>query len=173
MERAREAIEEQFSLEILLKHDELRLINQELAKCQVALEQLRRCHLIPYPVTIPTPEQMLNIANGSGPSLQPKSSDKLPQWAPPFGVTDGPYARHYAKWLIPDPKFDGVQPEAQAHADVWRMRSAVEGRSTRNSFMDHNASFGKGRRPGVPRVRSFSLSPAGILRPKTKVALVF
>ena len=39
--RVRDAIESQFSLEILLKHDELRLINQELAKCQAALEQLR------------------------------------------------------------------------------------------------------------------------------------
>ncbi|KAI0471338.1 hypothetical protein F4859DRAFT_515554 [Xylaria cf. heliscus] len=145
IDRAKEAIEEQFSLEILLKHDELRLINQELAKCQVALEQLRRCHLIPYPITAPTPEQMLNVANGSGPSLQPESGDKLPQWAPPFGVTDGPYARHYAKWLIPDPKFDGVQIETLAPTDSWRMRSAVEGRSTRNSFMDLNASQGKTR----------------------------
>ncbi|KAI0453421.1 hypothetical protein F5B21DRAFT_282357 [Xylaria acuta] len=145
IERVKEAIEEQFSLEILLKHDELRLINQELAKCQVALEQLRRCHLIPYPVTAPTPEQMLNVANGSGSSLQPGSGDKLPQWAPPFGVTDGPYARHYAKWLIPDPKFDGVQLETPTPTDSWRMRSAVEGRSTRNSFMDLNASQGKTR----------------------------
>ncbi|GAW19743.1 hypothetical protein ANO14919_092320 [Xylariales sp. No.14919] len=145
IEMAKEAIEEQFSLEILLKHDELRLINQELAKCQVALEQLRRCHLIPYPVNTPTPEQMLNIANGLGPSLQPKSGDKLPQWAPPFGVTDGPYARHYAKWLIPDPKFDGIQPELSGHTDSWRARSTIEGRSTRNSFTDLNTSQGKGR----------------------------
>ncbi|KAI0110901.1 hypothetical protein GGR51DRAFT_83338 [Nemania sp. FL0031] len=144
IEKAKEAIEEQFSLEILLKHDELRLINQELAKCQVALEQLRRCHLIPYPVATPTPEQMLNVANGSGPSLQPRSGDKLPQWAPPFGVTDGPYARHYAKWLIPDPKFDGIQPEMPVHADAWR-RSTVEGRSTRNSFADMSGVQGKGR----------------------------
>ncbi|KAI0186754.1 hypothetical protein EV127DRAFT_165726 [Xylaria flabelliformis] len=145
IERAKEAIEEQFSLEILLKHDELRLINQELAKCQAALEQLRRCHLIPYPVATPTPEQMLSVANGSGPSLQPGSGDKLPQWAPPFGVTDGPYARHYAKWLIPDPKFDGIQFEIPTPTDPWRTRSAVEGRSTRNSFMDLNASQGKTR----------------------------
>ncbi|GAP84514.1 putative ada hat complex component 1 [Rosellinia necatrix] len=144
IEVAKDAIEEQFSLEILLKHDELRLINQELAKCQVALEQLRRCHLIPYPVAVPTPEQMLNITNGSGLSLQPIPGDKLPQWAPPFGVTDGPYARHYAKWLIPDPRFDGIQPEP-LHTDSWRMRPAVEGRSTRNNLADCNAAQGKGR----------------------------
>ncbi|KAI0974200.1 hypothetical protein F4678DRAFT_470815 [Xylaria arbuscula] len=143
IDKAKDVIEEQLGLEILLKHNELRLINQELAKCQVALEQLRRCHLIPYPVNVPTPEQMLKIASGSGPSLQPKPGDKLPQWAPPFGVTDGPYARHYAKWLIPDPKFDGIQPDMPA--DSWRMRSAIEGRSTRNSLSDFNASQGKSR----------------------------
>ncbi|KAI0521782.1 hypothetical protein F5B22DRAFT_502055 [Xylaria bambusicola] len=144
VERAKEAIEEQFSLEILLKHDELRLINQELAKCQIALEQLRRCHLIPYPVNVPTPEQMLNITNGSGSSLQPKRGEKLPQWAPPFGVSDGPYARHYAKWLIPDPKFDGIQPEWSAPTDSWRVRSTIEGRLTRNSLGDGSAQ-GKSR----------------------------
>ncbi|KAI0813292.1 hypothetical protein GGR55DRAFT_568005 [Xylaria sp. FL0064] len=145
VEKAKGVIEEQFSLEILLKHNELRLINQELAKCQVALEQLRRCHLIPYPVNIPTPEQMLNIADGKGASLQPRPGDKLPQWAPPFGVTDGPYARHYAKWLIPDPKFDGIQPKMPTHNESWRVRSAIEGRSTRNSMSDLNASQGKSR----------------------------
>lgn len=145
MDRAREAIEEQFSLEILLKHDELRLINQELAKCQVALEQLRRCHLIPYPLNVPSPEQMLNITSGSGAALQPKFGEQLPQWAPPFGVTDGPYARHYAKWLIPDAKFDGIQPEAPAQAEASRYRNSLDGRSTRNSFAEQGASQGRGR----------------------------
>ncbi|KAI1808174.1 hypothetical protein F4811DRAFT_549265 [Daldinia bambusicola] len=145
MDRARDAIEQQFSLEILLKHDELRLINQELAKCQVALEQLRRCHLIPYPQNVPTPEQMVNIMNGSGAALQPKLGEKLPQWAPPFGVTEGPYARHYAKWLIPDPKFDGIQPEAHVQSENSRFRNSVDGRSTRNSYAELGASQGRGR----------------------------
>ncbi|KAI1207135.1 uncharacterized protein F4807DRAFT_462868 [Annulohypoxylon truncatum] len=145
MDRARDIIEEQFSLEILLKHDELRLINQELAKCQVALEQLRRCHLIPYPQNVPTPEQMVNIMNGSGAALRPKSGEQLPQWAPPFGVTDGPYARHYAKWLIPDPKFDGIHPVAPAQTETSRFRTSVDGRSTRNSFTESSASQGRGR----------------------------
>src|SRR5207244_3405736 len=35
--RLRQAIDSQFSLEILLKHNELRLIEQELAKCQIAM----------------------------------------------------------------------------------------------------------------------------------------
>ncbi|KAI0849217.1 hypothetical protein F5Y00DRAFT_68742 [Daldinia vernicosa] len=145
MNRARDAIEQQFSLEILLKHDELRLINQELAKCQVALEQLRRCHLIPYPQNVPTPEHMVNIMNGSGAALQPKLGEKLPQWAPPFGVTEGPYARHYAKWLIPDPKFDGIQPEAHVQAENSRFRNSIDGRSTRNSYAELGASQGRGR----------------------------
>ncbi|KAI1270764.1 hypothetical protein F5Y18DRAFT_21317 [Xylariaceae sp. FL1019] len=145
LERATEVIEEQLGMEILLKHDELRLINQEIAKCQVALEQLRRCHLMPYPVNIPTPEQMLRISSGSGPSLQPKAGEQLPQWAPPFGVTEGPYARHYAKWLIPDPKFDGIYPQVSVQADAWRTRSAAEGRSTRNSFAELSTPQGKGR----------------------------
>jgi ADA HAT complex component 1 len=37
LDRVREGIESQLSLEILMKHNELRLINQELAKCQAAI----------------------------------------------------------------------------------------------------------------------------------------
>ncbi|KAI0015167.1 hypothetical protein F4780DRAFT_773717 [Xylariomycetidae sp. FL0641] len=144
-ETLRDVLDQQFSLEILLKHGELRLIDQELAKCQVALEQLRRCHLIPYPQNVPTPQQMLDITLGKGPALQPKSGEKLPQWAPPFGVTDGPYARHYAKWLIPDPKFDGIPFQPLAHSDQSRLRTSVDGRSTRNSHMELNTSQNKGR----------------------------
>lgn len=140
LEDAREAIQFQFGLEILLKHDELRLINQELAKCQVALEQLRRCHLIPYPVSCPTPEQMLRISSGTGPAVQMQPGEPVPKWAPPFGVVDGPYARHYAKWLIPDPKFDGIQPEPQGVPATGRKVSGAEGRTTRNSITENNAA---------------------------------
>ncbi|KAK0702593.1 hypothetical protein B0T21DRAFT_299745 [Apiosordaria backusii] len=145
LERAKDAIQYQFGLEILLKHDELRLIDQELAKCQIALEQLRRCHLIPYPVQCPTPSQMLEISSGKGPVLQPKAGQPVPKWAPPFGVVDGPYARHYAKWLIPDPMFDGIQPEAPGLTETGRARNVTaEGRATRNSMSDAS-SFGKQR----------------------------
>ncbi|OTB16676.1 hypothetical protein K445DRAFT_42517, partial [Daldinia sp. EC12] len=168
MDRARDAIEQQFSLEILLKHDELRLINQELAKCQVALEQLRRCHLIPYPQNVPTPEQMVNIMNGSGPALQPKLGEKLPQWAPPFGVTEGPYARHYAKWLIPDPKFDGIQPEAHMQAENSRFRNSVDGRSTRNSYAELGASQGRGRPVRGTAGQKFQALSSGYPPPKDK-----
>lgn len=148
LERAKETIQFQFGLEILLKHNELRLINQELAKCQVSLEQLRRCHLIPYPLSCPTPEQMLQISSGTGAAIQTQPGQAVPQWAPPFGVVDGPYARHYAKWLIPDEKFDGIQSEAQAASSV-AARSKVSnvdrGRMTRKSIAEGN--------PAPPKTR--------------------
>ncbi|KAK4042629.1 hypothetical protein C8A01DRAFT_33293 [Parachaetomium inaequale] len=136
LDAAKEAIQMQFGLEILLKHDELRLINQELARCQVALEQLRRCHLIPYPLQCPTPSQMLHISSGTGPALESRRGEPVPQWAPPFGVVEGPYARHYAKWLIPDPAFDGLQPEPQGFAATGRAKNTAEGRATRSSISD-------------------------------------
>ena len=147
MDRIREVVENELGLEILLKHDELRLINQELAKCQIALEQLRRCHLIPYPTNVPTPEQMLHVVNGTGPALKHAVGDKVPEWAPPFGVTDGPYARHYAKWLIPDPKFDGAQYEPPARSETARLRTSFDGRPVRNGAAEpgHTQATGRGR----------------------------
>ena len=102
----REAIEAQFGLEILLKHKELRLIDQEFAKCQVALEQLRRCQVVPYPAVSSDPEAMQVASNGSGTSF----NNHAP-YAPPWGVADGPYSRHYRRWLIPDSAFDDTVAE--------------------------------------------------------------
>jgi hypothetical protein len=133
LRRVREVVESQFNLEILLKHNELRLINQELAKAQVALEQLRRCHLVPFPISQGDPAARLNIANGTGPALA--QGDVRPKWAPPYGVVDGPYTRHYAKWLIPDPAFDGIA-EWERPAELARAGKTVEGRTTRNSYAD-------------------------------------
>jgi ADA HAT complex component 1 len=134
----REAIDSQLSLEILLKHDELRLINQEMAKCQIALEQLRRCHLIPFPTAQGTQTAMQNISNGTGPAILPPQANVKPQWAAPYGVTDGPYSRHYAKWLIPDPTFDGMQPEWEKTSERARPGKTVTegGRTTRHSFAE-------------------------------------
>lgn len=126
--RVRDIIDTQFGLEILLKHEELEGIKQELAKSQAALEQLRRCHLIPFPTSCGDPQ--LNISTGTGYSI-PQTGGSRPRWAPPFGVTEGPYSRHYSKWLIPDPQFDGVQPEPYRMGDATR---GAEGRMTRNSF---------------------------------------
>ncbi|KAI1876295.1 uncharacterized protein JN550_001791 [Neoarthrinium moseri] len=167
MDGVKEVIEREFGQEILLKHQELRLINQELAKCQVALEQLRRCHLIPYPVNVPTPEQMLNISSGLGPALQAKMGAQVPQWAPPFGVTDGPYARHLAKWLIPDPKFDGIYP-VPTHAEYTRSRALVDGRSTRNGANEVGSALSKGRRGREPPGQKLQALPSGYSQPKGK-----
>ncbi|EPE34530.1 hypothetical protein GLAREA_10224 [Glarea lozoyensis ATCC 20868] len=142
--RIQETIETQLGLEILLKHKELRLINQELAKCQVALEQLRRCHLIPYPTSQGTPEAMMNVMNGTGAAVSSKGT--VPQWAPAFGVTDGPYARHYSKWLIPDPSFDGEQVEWHRISEGSRVGKTIpEGRATRHSFVEGSTPGSKSR----------------------------
>ncbi|AEO64540.1 uncharacterized protein THITE_2110786 [Thermothielavioides terrestris NRRL 8126] len=166
-EVAAEVIEFHFGLEILMKHDELRLINQELAKCQIALEQLRRCHLIPYPVQCPTPSQMLDISSGKGPALGLSSGGPVPKWAPPFGVVEGPYARHYAKWLIPDPMFDGIEPAAPVLTGTGRVKGAPEARTTRSSILDA-AGSGK-QRPirGIAGQRLQALS-SGYPLPKDK-----
>lgn len=163
-DRIVDIINQQFGTEILLRHQELRFINQELAKCQAALEQLRRCHLIPYPTTCPTPQQMLDIVDGKVPAVQSKTGSPVPQWAPPFGVVDGPYARHYAKWLIPDPKFDGQIPEWQAMPAA--STAVAEGRSMRNSIAE-GATIGKrvarGQTGGQKPSAGFAPPP-----PKTK-----
>lgn len=107
MTSLQQVIESQFSFEILLKHRELRLVDQEIAKCQVALEQLRRCQVIPYPAMSSTLEDMQAVSSGLGPTF-----DDPAQYAPPWGVTDGPYTRHYRKWLIPDSAFDASIAES-------------------------------------------------------------
>lgn len=98
LESIRATISEQFDIEILLKHREIRLIEQEIAKTQVSLEQLRRCALLPY---ANSPEAQLDAqGNGMIPAVP--------------GVVDGPYTRHYRQWLIPHPALDGnsVEPFA-------------------------------------------------------------
>ncbi|RMD39228.1 hypothetical protein DV735_g5900, partial [Chaetothyriales sp. CBS 134920] len=104
---ARQVIQQQINLEILLKHNELRLIDQELAKCQTALEQLRRCEEIPFPVSQPS----LAVSTGRGSAIRSSFPSQLPESPPAWGVTDGPYTRHYAHWLLPDSRFDGGDPE--------------------------------------------------------------
>ena len=126
----REMIESHFDYEILLKHREVQLIEQELAKCQISLEQLRRCHLIPYPGTLAMSE---DVSNGIGPALQTPKSLSRPERPAPWGVADGPYSRHYAKWLVPDPRFDALSKEEAALAKH-RRQFTSEGRATRASL---------------------------------------
>lgn len=150
-----QAIEAQINYEILLKHNELRLIEQELAKCQASLEQLRRCTLVPYPGTHGLSE---DVSLGTGPSLQPPAGMTEPPFAAPWGVTDGPYTRHYAKWLIDDPRFTPTSERAlaqQAHGYF----GVGEGRATRGSFADHgSASRGRTSRTSTGMLK---LTPLG------------
>lgn len=163
IESMRRTIGTQIGLEILLKHDETRLIDQELAKCQIALEQLRRCSEIPFPNT------RLNVAvsQGEGPSLRSSFSGPLPSSPAPWGVTDGPYTRHYAKWLLPDSKFDGGQEFEQVASTLSAGKSPSKGRSTRGHFGE----------PAVvmqPRARGGKLKAlsSGYPQPKDKAGLV-
>ncbi|KAH7350848.1 hypothetical protein BKA65DRAFT_245944 [Rhexocercosporidium sp. MPI-PUGE-AT-0058] len=155
--RIRDAIESQFGLEILLKHKELRLINQELAKCQAALEQLRRCHLIPFPPSVANPLSLEDVSNGTGPAVGLR--DRVPKWAPPFGVTDGPYSRHYTKWLIPDPSFDGVEAESSEGSRAGK--SVLDGRSTRNSFNEGSTPASKSRSQRGTASQKLQALPSG------------
>lgn len=162
----RETLEAQLSLEVLLKHNELRLIDQEIAKCQVALEQLRRCAEIPYPgsnVAGYSPA----VSSGTGMAVWAPENGPAPLSPAPWGVTDGPYTRHLARWLIPDPRFDGGEPEPATpmtggHASPW-----TEGRSTRGSCGDlgYVASKTRPQRGTGGRLQSL---PNGYPQPKDK-----
>ncbi|KAF2809769.1 uncharacterized protein BDZ99DRAFT_36173 [Mytilinidion resinicola] len=155
-----QAIEAQFNYEILLKHNELRLIEQELGKCQVALEQLRRCQLVPYPGSQSLSE---NVSGGVGPALQPQRGYTEPVHAAPWGVTDGPYSRHYAKWLIPDPKFDSIPETGLSQSQGYF--GLGEGRATRGSFAEIPTA-GKSRNSrtstGAMRFQSLGENPAPV-----------
>ncbi|KAI6839062.1 hypothetical protein KC332_g4336 [Hortaea werneckii] len=114
MSPLQQVIENEFNMQILMKHNELRLIEQELGKCQVALEQLRRCELRPYPGSEgPT----ASISAGTGSAVVPPSGFTRPSHASPYGVTDGPYSRHYRQWLLPDAQFDPVPEHLLTPAD--------------------------------------------------------
>lgn len=129
-----QVIENEFNMQILMKHNELRLIEQELAKCQIALEQLRRCELRPYPGA---ESPSLAVSEGTGPAITPRPGHSVPSHPAPYGVTDGPYTKHYAQWLLRDPQFDSVSPEALALAEA---HIHASGRSTRQSTSNFQAS---------------------------------
>ncbi|KAI9750536.1 MAG: hypothetical protein M4579_006426 [Chaenotheca gracillima] len=164
-----QSIEAQFSLEILLKHRELRLIEQELAKCQIGLEQLRRCRLIPYstPSTTLTDSPTQNNTHNTG--YAPESSSRAAPWAGPWDVTNGPYTRHYAKWLIPDQKFDGpLSEERSSYGGLLPGSASAEGRATRGSFTDGGPTAGKGRMRGASTGSKLQALSNGYPQPKDK-----
>ncbi|RPA91270.1 hypothetical protein L873DRAFT_1714877 [Choiromyces venosus 120613-1] len=146
----RQTLSEQFDIEILLKHRELRLIEQEIAKTQVCIEQLRRCALIPYHAEV----SLDPTASGE------KSTDTgCPEFAPPhWTITNGPYTRHYQQWLLPDPKFDGYGPEGPPQA------LQRGGKSLRSQGMhDSNQSYtvtGRPQRQSAAKVQQRGASAA-------------
>ena len=133
-----QVIENEFNMQILMKHNELRLIDQELAKCQVALEQLRRCELRPYPgVERPS----ATVSAGTGPSTTPAPGYTRPSHAAPVGVTDGPYTRHYRHWLLPDAQFDPAPIEDLSPADGGPFTGVRASRGTATSRKSVQKSF--------------------------------
>ncbi len=114
-----QVIENEFNMQILMKHNELRLIDQELAKCQIALEQLRRCEVRPYPGSERPSEA---VSSGTGPAITPLAGHTRPRYPAPHGVTDGPYSRHYKQWLLHDPQFDSM-PVQLLQPDAGRTRN--------------------------------------------------
>ncbi|KAK2809907.1 hypothetical protein FQN50_003319 [Emmonsiellopsis sp. PD_5] len=136
-ETLRRTLESQLSLEILLKHEELRLIDQEMAKCQVALDQLRRCAEIPYPGSnVAGPSS--SVSSGIGSAILPSRPGPPPISPSPWGVSDGPYSRHYSKWLIPDPRFDGGEAEPMIPASAAAGAGPADGRTTRGSWAEQS-----------------------------------
>lgn len=159
--KTRHILTQQINLDILLKHDELRLIDQEIAKCQVALEQLRRCTEIPFPAT----QLSQNVSSGAGPALRQKySGARMPESPAPWGVTDGPYSRHYASWLIPDARFDGGEPDFALQTPVNGKRPA-KGRHGRPSVVEDMQHAGMGSRSQRGSLQSL---PSGFVQPKEK-----
>ncbi|KAL9070857.1 MAG: hypothetical protein Q9161_004648 [Pseudevernia consocians] len=154
-----EAIEAQFSLEILLKHRELRLIEQEFAKCQIALEQLRRCQIFPYPALSSTLEGMQAASTGSGAAY-----DNRAQYAPPWGVANGPYTRHYERWLIPDSAFD-VSVADHTQTPTLGGDLVLE-RATRGSKAEKGSVAGKSRSQRGSNSARLKALPHGYPEPK-------
>ena len=166
MTELQQAIETEFDLEILLKHDELRLIDQEIAKCQVALEQLRRCSVIPYPSQTAEPDDMAAVSAGAGSPLRRRSGGQ-PESAPPWGVVDGPYSRHYARWLLPDPVFDGAsaghEPSLSSAAKLADAKHRAVGAAARAEKSVPSPKARPHRGSGALRLQAL---PAGYPEPK-------
>ncbi len=157
--RTKHVIQQQINLEILLKHNELRLIDQEMAKCQIALEQLRRCTEVPYPAT----QLSEPVSYGKGPAIQTSFPGRLPSSPAPWGVTDGPYSRHYSQWLLPDSRFDGGELETPATASSKR---PAKGRIRGSFAEDHSAAV----QSRSQRNSNLKALPVGYGQPKEKAS---
>ena len=145
---AEQVIESQFNLEILYKHRELRLIDQELAKCEIALEQLRRCQVIPYPTNYLHPPESSLVYNNT--------ASEAPRW----GVTDGPYTRHLQKWLLQDSAFDDSFVEPPSASATPTSGKYLPERSTRGTHSDKTVMAASSSRAQRGLARSAASSAA-------------
>lgn len=138
----RQTLSEQFDIEILLKHRELRLIEQEIAKTQVCIEQLRRCKLLPYQ----SPEVSLEHTPTS------QKHPDIPDYSPAhWSVTNGAYTRHYRQWLLPDPRFDGYGPEGPPQA-VQKGGKSLRSQGAQDSNQPYTAT-GRPQRQSAAKVQ--------------------
>lgn len=158
-----EVIENEFNMQILMKHNELRLIEQELAKCQVALEQLRRVELRPFPGSN---QPSSDVSTGAGPSITPPPGYTKPSHPAPYGVTDGPYSRHYKQWLLRDPLFDSAPAQTVFYAESMAQTAS---RSTRNSGSARKSISKPFSFPGRPAetLQSIPNYPAPVAKDKS------
>ena len=162
-ERLRQKIGAMFDQEILLKHNEQRLIEQELAKCQVALEQLRRCREIPWPGHAKSPLTSDHVRTGTGPALEIRPGMAQPQSPAPWGVADGPYTRHYARWLLPDARFDSMPFENTRRTAAGNTSMQSDGRRLRGSNADFSVP-NSARTPMVPTFPRERMGPPTVKR---------
>ena len=170
LESARRLIERHFGLEILLKHRENRLIEQELAKAHIMYEQLRRCELIPY--SQPT-IQVRDVSAATGSHVLEGSQRQ--NLAPLPGVVDGPYTRHLAQWLLPDPPFDisettsKTSKRASIKAPSKATSGAKAGPSTANSTATTTPSSRSQRGSNTSRLQSLLFNHAGTKEDKEQL----
>lgn len=90
------------------------------------------------------PEKMQEVGDGTGPAMR-IDGEAPPRYPAPWGVSDGPYTRHYAKWLIPDQIFDGRSNAQDILEGQPAGRPVAEGRATRGSFTETGSVAGKSR----------------------------
>lgn len=87
---------------------------------------------------------MQQVSDGTGPPMEVRGHGQ-PLYPAAWGVTDGPYTRHYAKWLIPDPIFDGGNISQAGQEGLLAGSTVPEGRATRGSFTEPSCVAGKSR----------------------------
>lgn len=162
--KMRRTIDTQLGLEILLKHKEHRLIDQEIAKCQIALEQLRRCREIPFPNS----QLSQDVSQGRGPSVRSSRLVAQPASPAPWGVNNGPYSRHYAQWLLHDPLFEGEEHARNVRHTINAPTGSTAStcRSTRAHVAEPSGNASSKVR--VQRLAKLQALPSGYPPPKDK-----